>query len=84
MPFGLGALVLIGTSLVCALLLFVALKVGVLIAQRLLPAQHPGQEFLALLSRHSRSLALWSIKRIQWLLLFSLFAAGVVVTIVYS
>jgi hypothetical protein len=84
MPFGLGTLVLIGTSLVFALLLFVVLKLAVLVAQRLLPAQHPSQEFLALLSRHSRSLALWSIRRIQWLLLFALLAAGVVITIVYS
>jgi hypothetical protein len=84
MPFGLGALILIGASLACALLLFVTLKVGILVAQRLLPTQHPSQELLALLSRCLPALALWSIKRIQWFLLFSLLAAGVFVTVIYS
>lgn len=84
MLFGLGALLLLGASLAFALLLFVALKIGAGIAQCLLPAQHPDQEFLAFLSSASRAIALWSIRRIQWLLLISALAAALIVTIVYS
>lgn len=84
MPFGLASVILIAASLVIALAFFVLIKGSAILARKLLPKNHPNQQRLTALSQNSLQLALWMVKRIQWFLLFALFVAGAVVTIIYS
>jgi len=84
MPLGFASLILIGSSLFIALLCFALMKLGIVIARRSLPENHPSQLRLLELSQNSLVLLQWLTRRLPWFLLVSLLIGFTVATIWYS